>query len=241
MNTRFGADAMKPRPCVTYARCSTTEQSEHGVSLQYQQERLKQHAALMGLEIVGSFVDSGVSGTKANRPELLKCLDAACKRKLPILTYSISRISRSVRIMAEINQRMEKAGVQLISLSEQIDTSTASGRLTYQIFISLAEHERNLLSERTTSALRHLKAQGKRISGKIPYGQRLVGKDLVAEPKEAAVITLMQEQRQQGKTLKAIADSLKAQGVTTKEGKTEWSEGVISRILSAHAVQEVAA
>lgn len=229
------------RQVVSYSRCSTLTQASSGVSLEYQQERLKDYAERNRLEIVQEFVDAGLSGKNAKRPELQSCLDLACKSKVAILTYSISRISRSVKDMAFINDRMTRAGVQLISLSEQIDTSTASGKLTFQLFISLAEHERNQLAERVSTAMSHLRHQGRRISGRIPYGFRVEGEYLIPEKAEQAAIAIMRELRAKGRTFRQVGEELMAQGIKPKNGGKAWCPGAILRILNSQQQERAVA
>lgn len=228
------------KPILTYSRCSTQMQANFGVSLESQSERLQQWASSNGYEIVESFVDSGVSGTKlSHRPHLTRCLDRACKEKLPVLTYSISRISRSVKDMAMINERLSKAKVQLISITEAINTDTAAGRLTYQLFVSLAEHESSLLRERTCQGMKTLRASGKQVSRFTPYGYKQVDGYLKPLPKELEVIGLMKELREQGLSYRDVAAELTKRGHKPHHA-AKWGAGTIIRIL-ARETEQVAA
>jgi site-specific DNA recombinase len=230
------------KPCFLYRRVSSSQQVQFGESLGSQLERLEAYAK-NGYQVMGSYCDSGISGKSiSGRPELQKCLDAACKVKgSTIITYSISRISRSVKDMAVINERLGKAGVQLVSLSENIDTSTAAGKLTFQLFISLAEHERNLLSERVSGVLRTMRAAGK-VTGNTPFGYTLAKdkKTLVYCAEQFAVIKTMKALRNKGLTFRAIATELMARGMKPQRAKS-WSAGGILRILRNQTERQVAA
>jgi len=231
------------KPAFLYRRVSSVMQLS-GVSLDAQLERLRQYAEQNGHQVMGEFADRGISGKKvSNRPELNDCLDQACKTKgSTIICYSISRISRSVKDMALLSERLTRHGVQLVSLTEAIDTSTAAGKLTYQLFVSLAEHERNLLGERVKSSLSKMKADGK-VTGSVPYGYSLGidGKSLVWNKQEQAAIETMRSLREQGMTFRAIAKALVDKGMMPKTAKA-WSAGAILRILqNSQAERRVAA
>jgi site-specific DNA recombinase len=224
---------------VSYCRVSSEGQVKEGVSLEAQEARVKAWAAERGHDLVETFVDAGISGKRmSNRPALLKALDLACKLKGVLVVYSLSRVSRSVKDSLAIVERLHKAGADLVSLSEAIDTTSASGKLTFQLFISLAEHERNLISERTRSALSHLKAMGKR-TGTVPYGYSLLadGKTLRVNAKEQRAIESMQAMRKSGKSYWEIAKTLNADGVPTKKSG-QWSAGSALRILRGSVLAE---
>ena len=130
-----------------YVRVSTTMQSEGGVSLANQTERIEAWAKANGLEVAGVFTDAGISGKRAdNRPALQQALEAVGKAKGVLVVYSLSRMSRSVKDAITISERLEKAGADLVSLSERLDTSTASGKMTFRMMAVLAEFERDQLS-----------------------------------------------------------------------------------------------
>src|SRR6185295_927090 len=105
-----------------------------------------------------------------NRPALQAALEAACRGKAALVVYSLSRLARSTRDAIGMSERLHKAGADLVSLSERIDTTTAAGKMVFRMLAVLAEFERDQIAERTKGALSHMRNQGKRISGKIPYG-----------------------------------------------------------------------
>jgi site-specific DNA recombinase len=226
--------------CLAYIRVSTESQARYGVSLEAQQERVEKWAVANGYQVSECFCDSGISGKRAdNRQALQDCLKRACKEKVPVVTYSLSRISRSVRDMIGIADKLQKAGAALVSLSENLDLSTASGKLSFQLFSVLAEHERNLISERTTSSMQHLKAQGKRVSGKMPYGWDLAGDSLKANKAETKVLGVMMALRSEGKSYEAIAKHLTESRIKPKYGKA-WFPGTVYRIIKAQEVPQAA-
>lgn len=218
---------------VGYARVSTDGQAQDGVSLDAQRARIEAWSLANGYELSTVHVDAGLSGGRAdNRPALQAALAEACRQKAVLVVYSLSRLARSTTDAIAISERLAKSGADLASLSERIDTTSASGKMVFRMLAVLAEFERDQVSERTKTALAHLRLQGKRISGRIPFGYSLAanGVDLAPHPNEQDAIRLMQELRLQGCSLREIAATLTQRGIPTKT-RTAWSAEAIRGIL----------
>lgn len=208
---------------VAYVRVSSEEQRDHGVSLEAQHAKVTAWAAYTGHTLVEIFQDAGISGKRAdNRPALQRALEAVRRHRCPLVVYSLSRLSRSVRDTLAIVDDLEKVGADLVSLSEQLDTTTASGRMMFKMLTVLAEFEREQLAERTTVAMAQLRSQGRRISGRLPFGFRLAedGNHLISDPIEKAAIDLIVTLRAQGQSFAIIAERLGAEGIKPKMGRT---------------------
>lgn len=159
------------RVAVGYVRVSTEVQAREGQSLEAQEERLKQWAAVNGYAMLTVYRDEGLSGKRAdNRPGLQAALSAVCANRGVLVTYSLSRLARSTRDAILIAERLEKAGAELASLSEKIDTTSASGRAFFKIMAVMAELEREQTSERTKLVLSHRKAKGLRSALRVRPG-----------------------------------------------------------------------
>jgi DNA invertase Pin-like site-specific DNA recombinase len=251
---------MTPAPAIAvgYVRVSTLGQATEGVSLEAQRARIESWCAGNGRSLLGVFVDAGLSGGRAdNRPELQKALDATCERPRPgkggkgkrkaedavprvLVVYSLSRLARSVRDTIQIAERLDKAGVDLVSLSEKIDTSSAAGRMVFRMLAVLAEFERDLISERTSASMQHMRSQHKRVGG-VPYGWKLEadGVSLREVVFEQIIIGQITGWRQEGLTLRAIAARLMEQRVPAKQGR-RWHPKPINDILRRHAADHAA-
>ena len=219
-----------------YVRVSTTGQAVDGVSLEAQRARIEAYCLLNELELAAVFVDAGISGKRAdNRPELQNALNAVCQSGGVLVCYSLSRLARSTKDTIAISERLDKAGADLVSLSEKIDTTSAAGKMMFRMLAVLAEFERDVISERTTTAMAHKKSQGERV-GEIPFGYQLAadGVALVACEKEQAVIQTIQSLRDKGLSLRAIAAELEAAGLEAKKAK-RWNAVTISNILKRTA------
>lgn len=176
-------------------------------------------ADLNGYELAGVFVDAGISGTKADRPGLAAALAAVDKRDA-LVVYSLSRLSRSTKHTIEISERLDKAGADLVSISEKIDTTTAAGKMVFRMMAVLAEFERDQLAERTSAAMQHKKAKGERV-GAVPYGKALAGDGvaLVNVPAEQEVIAEARRLHAAGLSLRKIAGMLAEKGFKARNGK----------------------
>ena len=218
---------------IGYLRVSTEGQAMEGVSLDAQKAKIEAWALLNDYKLIAVHVDAGISGGKAlNRPGLQAALADACKNKAALVVYSLSRLARSTRDTLDIGAKLERAGADLVSLSEKIDTTTAAGKMIFRLMAVMAEFERDQISERTSAAMQHMRAQGKRV-GTIPFGFNLDsdGETLTPNATEQDAIRMMNELRANGESLRAIATALHARGVATKTGKT-WTAEVIRGILA---------
>lgn len=143
-----------------YARVST----HAGQRPEMQVAELREYCTRRGWEIMGEFVDTGVSGARERRPELDRMLTACRRRQIDaVVVYRYDRFARSLRQLVNALCEFDSLGIQFISLHEGVDTSTPNGRLVFGIFASIAEFERELIRERVRSGIAVARAQGKRI------------------------------------------------------------------------------
>jgi DNA invertase Pin-like site-specific DNA recombinase len=204
---------------IAYIRVSTEEQASEGVSLEAQRAKIAAWCDLNGYDLAEVFTDAGISGTKADRPGLAAALAATGKGNA-LVVYSLSRLSRSTRHMLELSERLEKAGADLVSISEKIDTTSAAGRMVFRMLAVLNEFERDQLAERTSAAMQHKKAKGELV-GAVPYGKALAddGITLLDNEAEQAVITEARRLHSTGLSLRKIAEILAGMGFNARNGK----------------------
>lgn len=204
---------------VGYIRVSTEGQVVDGVSLDAQRAKIEAWCLLNDFDLVAVHVDAGISGKSAlNRPGLQDAL-ADCGRGSALVVYSLSRLARSTRDTLDISDRLNKAGADLVSLSEKIDTTSAAGKMIFRLLAVMAEFERDQISERTTSALQYKKSKGERV-GSVPYGRDLAddGVALLVNADEQAVIALARELKASGLSLRKIAAELERRGFVSRAG-----------------------
>lgn len=221
------------RVAVAYVRVSTARQVEEGASLDAQESRIRSWAAGQGIEVASVHVDAGLSGGRAdNRPGLQAALADVCKRKGVLVVYSLSRMARSTKDALEIAEKLRKAGANLASLTEQIDTTSAAGEVIFTVFAAFAQFERRLISERTRTSMDYLRRQGRKVSGNVPFGfDEAEGGRLVANERERAVVDLIRKMRDDGASLRDIARELEASRTPTKSGLLTWTPATIRGVL----------
>lgn len=217
---------------VGYVRVSTEGQVAEGVSLELQRTKIAAWASLHDAELVAVFADEGVSGSRADRPGLLQAIAAAKRERAALVVYSLSRLSRSTLDTLRLAGDLERAGCDLVSLSEQLDTTSPAGRVIFRVLAALAEFERDQLAERTRQAMRHMKAQG-RVVGSIPHGYARQGDRLIPNDAEQRIVGLVRELRDQGLSLQAIADELARRGSFNRAGRTFNPKSVRAMLLRA--------
>ena len=218
------------KQAIGYIRVSTEKQANEGVSLEAQQARIVSWCKTNDYELVKVYVDAGISGKRMDtRKELLAAL-ASLKKGMALVSYSLSRLARSTKDALAIGEVVAKKKADMVSLTEQIDTTTAAGKMMFQMLSVLAEFERNLVAERTTNALQHKKRTGQKYTNQTPYGFEAIEGRLVQVQQEAEIVAEIQASRSSGNTLQSIADTLNGRGIPTKTGK-QWAPATIHLLL----------
>jgi DNA invertase Pin-like site-specific DNA recombinase len=144
-----------------YARVST---SNCGQDPTVQTRELHEYCGRRGWTVTGDYVDVGISGTKERRPELDRLMDDAHRRKFEIIVvWKFDRFARSVSHLLRALETFRALGVEFVSYSEQLDTSTPAGKLVFTVLGAVAELERSLIVERVRAGMRNARAKGKRI------------------------------------------------------------------------------
>jgi DNA invertase Pin-like site-specific DNA recombinase len=144
-----------------YARVSTVN---HGQDVSLQTRELEQFAQARGWHVAGAYVDQGVSGSKDSRPELNRLMADAKRRRFDVvLVWKLDRFGRSLRHLVNALAEFESLNISFVSLSDNLDLSTASGRLMFNIIGAMAEFERELIRERVKAGMKNAKVKGARI------------------------------------------------------------------------------
>jgi DNA invertase Pin-like site-specific DNA recombinase len=149
------------RRAVLYARVST---SNHGQTPEPQLRELREYSQRRGWPIVQEYVDVGISGSKERRPQLDRLIADAHKRKFEVVVvWRFDRFARSVSHLLRALENFRALGVEFVSVSEQVDTSTPTGKMVFTVLGAVAELERSLIVERVKAGLRNARANGKRL------------------------------------------------------------------------------
>lgn len=145
-----------------YARVSTEQQN-----LDRQIDALEKY----GVDII---FNEKMTGTKRNRPELSKMLDRMTEGDT-VVVESLSRLGRSTKDLIELVELFESKKVHLVSLKEQIDTSTPTGKFLFTLMSAISQFERDVIAERTREGLRSARERG-RMGGRPKTNQNDIRK-----------------------------------------------------------------
>lgn len=177
---------------IGYARVSTQDQN-----LDMQIDALKN----VGCEII---FEEKISGKSKERPELTKLFEKLRKGDT-VVVWKLDRLGRSLKDLIDLITKMQKLDVSFLSIQDGINTNTATGRFTFNIFASLAEFEREIISERTKAGLTSARARGRK-------GGRPAGYSIETIKKIKAVKVLYDATG--SSSVQEIADSLKISRAT---------------------------
>ena len=219
---------------IGYLRVSTRGQGESGLGIESQRAALDSHAKQTGAEIAKVYIEVE-SGRLADRPELMKALAHARRARASLVVAKLDRLSRNAGFVCTILE----SGVSFTAC----DLPHANN-MTLQIMAAVAEGEAKAISDRTKAALSAYKARGGKLGAELPQCRNLTqearqkGADLAAEARtrKAAeaytdIAPAIIERRANGQTLQQIADSLNAEGHTTRRG-SPWNSVQVLRVLS---------
>ena len=223
------------KPWVIYTRVSTDEQAQQGVSLEVQRQAC---AALLTARSAGGFEvieDGGYSGGTLDRPgmeRLLERIDAgACAG---VCIFAIDRLTRSLRDLLDLVEKLEQRGVSLLAVREQIDTSGVMGRFVLSLLGAVAQLEREMIGQRVRAAMAHRKAQGSWVGGCVPVGLRISKEDnirrLTPDPSTGPILTEAWKILASGRTLADAVDYLNGKGLRTTRGET-WSRTGLHAVI----------
>jgi site-specific DNA recombinase len=230
----------KPRIAVSYLRCSTQEQAQHGVSIDAQRNACNAYAATLGLTITREFIDDGFSGSSLNRPAMIALRERIRAGEIAAVIFSkLDRASRSLRDTLMLVADCDRYGTELCSAAEALDTSTAMGRAYLHMTGTFSELERGRIAERTAEGLAALRKRG-RCYGPVPFGYKRVDDALVPDEPQQAALALMRRMHEQGASLRAIGSALTAAGHKPPKGKA-WHPRSVATVLSSRMTQEAAA
>lgn len=217
------------KQAIGYVRVSTQKQVSEGLSIEAQTAKIQQWASLNDYDLIHLFIDEGISGKNViNRPKLNEAL-SLLKKDMAFVFYSLSRVSRNVIDTITIGEHIRKAGADMVSLSEKIDTTGAAGRMVFNMIAVLNQFERDQVSERTKMVISYLRENDK-VYSHVPYGFDRVEKDLVINPDENKQIKYMIQLREEGYGYRKIATTLNKADIKSKHGG-KWYAKTVEQVV----------
>lgn len=212
--------------CVAYYRVSTSRQGESGLGLEAQREVVRRFASNHSMEIVAEHTEVE-SGKVNDRPQLTEALARCRKTDATLVVSKLDRLSRNAVFLLQLQQ----ANVEFICCDcPNVD------RFTIGILALVAQRERELISERTKSALAAAKARGVRLGTRQPERQVKLMAAAYRRQKDdfaAKILPLIAEVKASGvSTLKGIAECLTRRGIPTRNGKSVWYGSGVKAVLA---------
>lgn len=149
-----------------YCRVSTQEQSSD-----MQLTALRDYCRARGFKIYKEFIDNGISGSRDSRPALNELMDAVRKHRVQaVLVYKFDRFARSTKHLVLALEEFQSLGIDFISFSENVDTSSPLGKAVFTIVSAIAELERNIIVQRVRHGLDNARRKGVKLGRRTnPY------------------------------------------------------------------------
>ena len=218
------------RLCGLYMRVSTEDQAREGFSLPEQKERLETYCKFNNYKIVEYYTDAGISAKTGNfRPEYDRMLEDGKRGKINmIIALKLDRITRSTRDWESLMDYLEKYDVNIAFVNDDINTTTANGKMISRIMMSVSQNEIERTSERTIIGLEGAIKQG-HIPVKAPLGYKHVDKKLVPDPLTKDIAIRIFSLYYEGYTYNKIAKIFNDEMVCNK---TNWRDTGILKIIS---------
>lgn len=220
---------------IGYIRVSTDQQGESGAGLAAQRDAVAAYCRKAGLELVATHEDAGVSGAAelADRPGLIAAIGQLRKGDTLVIAKRC-RLGREQMAVLMIERAVTKRGASISSADGVGNGDDPSSQFMKAIVDAAACYERNLIRARTRAALAAKRKAGER-TGTVPFGYAADADGrLVPVADEQAVLVRIEECRQAGLSLRAIAAILNDESVSTKKG-TKWYASTIRSVLNRRA------
>lgn len=217
---------------VSYIRVSTAKQGASGLGLEAQKETISRYLNGGSWEVLAEFVEVE-SGKKDSRPELAKALQHCKNTGATLVIAKLDRLSRDLHFISSL----QKAGAEFIACD-----MPSANKFTIHIFAALAEHEREMISQRTKAALAALKARGVKLGRPENLSRAAADKGAVnasaartakADSFASQIGPMVQAYQAEGMSLNGIASKLNADSILTARGKAgSWTPTAVKNLLA---------
>ena len=232
---------------VGYVRVSSEQQATEGVSLDAQRYKMRAYCKAMDIDLIDIIADEGYSASNLKRPGLQAALAMLRSgRASTLIVVKLDRLTRCVKDLGTLCEHYfsDAKPYALLSVSDSINTRSASGKLVLNVLTSVAQWEREAIADRTKEAMAHLKLQGVRVGG-VPYGWRYSsevdanGRRLIVKhPEEQKAIKRICALHLKQTPAPQIVQRLEQEGLPSR-GK-RWRTSSVYQVLqrAGHAVRE---
>lgn len=217
------------KKCGLYMRVSTEDQAREGFSLPEQKERLETFCKFKGYEIVDYYQDAGISAKTGNyRPEFERLKEDIKSKKInTIISLKLDRITRSIYDWENLITFLDENEAYLDCANDEVNTTTANGKMVARLLMSVSQNEIERTSERTKIGLAGAIKQG-HIPHVAPLGYKHENKTLVIDYSTKDVVVKIYELYYEGYSYKKISNIFNEEKVL---GKDNWRDSTIQTIL----------
>ena len=216
-----------------YARVSTEDQAQHGVSLDAQVNRCVEYVSVQNYELLDTVVDAGISGKSTDRPGLQRILSLVQKKKIHhLVTLKLDRLSRRTIDALNLVETLTRKKVKLHLVTENgsINSDNADDEFMLTMKAGFAQLERKKIGERTKFALDRKRQLNERISLNAPYGYMFANDKVVDNHQEQKTIMKILKLRDNGLSIRGIIDELTRRKIFNRNDRS-FSIPSIHRIL----------
>ncbi len=221
---------------IGYIRVSTYEQAREGVSLESQEQKIRDYCKLKDFEILEILQDAGISAKKLRRPGAQRVIEMARNKMVDaVVVYKLDRMFRSTVDALETTRLFDKWNVSFHSLEEALDSKSAMGKFFFTLTASLAEMEREIIGERTRDVLQRKKANGE-VYGHVPFGFKKFKGKLLNNDGEQKIVQTVLGMRAKGFNFSRISRELNQKGFKTKKGN-RWYAQTVKNVVVIHGSQ----
>jgi site-specific DNA recombinase len=215
---------------VGYIRVSSESQAEN-TSLGEQRRRIQAYCDAFAHELIAVFEEVGSAKEAENRPQFQAALEMVRSEADGIVALKLDRIARNTRdVLALVEDTLQPNNKSLVLLDLSVDTSTPTGRMILTVMAAVATLERDVINERTQGGRKAKAEAGGYAYGSPKFGMRVDHGELVVDENEQQIVELIRRRRKSGKSYRAIADYLNAQGILAKRGGA-WGHTSVKKVL----------
>jgi len=220
-----------PLRAAVYARTSS-KSGGFGYSLDAQTQRGIERCESLGWTVAFVYRDEAESGKDTDRPMFQQMLDMVENRAFDVIVFwKLDRFSRSLMHAVQLESELRECDVYLYSVTEQIDTTTATGRFNFRNIASAAEFERDMIKQRTRIGLQGLAEEHRWPNSNPPIGYDLTSDNrLKINKEEAQLVIEIFESYVEKRSMPSVASDLNHRNILTADGG-DWTPSAVGEIL----------